>query len=284
MAKTSNKSKIKPQLLKDIKSSRALELDYYKRLKDLSLKINRSVIYWALARYNKSFDKNLSKQLAFEFNDLLTTWDKKTGDIAAFIAKKVTKETEKYVNFKFKSQGDDYDIKRRTKLIKDQLQATYERNLSLIKTLPSEIIERYRSTFLNNIGAFDREALFKQARTFVGISNRRARTIARDQTQKAVSNYTQARAKSLGFEYYKWETAHDERVSKGKGGHDKLNDRIYRYDNATAVIDSYGTKGHPSLRVNCRCTAVAIIPRPNETFKLVKDSAAGDYYILQEKN
>lgn len=284
MAKIKNILKqIKPTTLKNIKSSYALEMDYYKKLKDLSIKINKSVLWWAMARYNKTFNKNISKQLSFEFNELLNEWEKKTDFIADALAKKISKNTEKYVNLKFTAQNKDFNINTRTQAIKNQLQAIYEKNYGLIKTIPSEIIERYRSAFLNNIGSFDREAIYKQAKTFQGISNRRAKTIARDQTQKAVSGYTQARAQQLGFEYYQWVTAGDERVSTGKGGHRTLNARIYKYSEPTAIVDSYGNKGHPSTRVNCRCTQVSIIPQPNQEFKLIKDSVAGDYYILVEK-
>lgn len=284
MAKIKNILKqIKPTTLKNIKSSYALEMDYYKKLKDLSIKINKSVLWWAMARYNKTFNKNISKQLSFEFNELLNEWEKKTDFIADALAKKISKNTEKYVNLKFTAQNKDFNINTRTKAIKNQLQSIYERNFGLIKTLPSEIIERYRSAFLNNIGSFDREAIYKQAKTFQGISNRRAKTIARDQTQKAVSGYTQARAQQLGFEYYQWVTAGDERVSTGKGGHRVLNGRIYKYSEPTAIIDSYGNKGHFSTRTNCRCVGVSIIPQPNQEFKLIKDSVAGDYYILVEK-
>lgn len=242
---------IKPTTLQNIKSSFALEKDYYKKLKDLSTQINKSVLWWAMSRYNKTFDKNVAKQLSFEFNELLNEWDKKTEAIANFIARKMAKNTEKYVNLKFTAQNKDFNINARTKAIKNQLQAIYEKNYGLIKSIPSEIIERYRSAFLNNIGSFDREAIYKQAKTFQGISNRRAKTIARDQTQKAVSGYTQARAQQLGFEYYQWVTAGDERVSTGKGGHKVLNGRIYKYSEPGAIVDNYGNKGHPSTRVNC---------------------------------
>ena len=275
---------IKPTTLKNIKRSFAIEKDYYKKLKDLSTQINKSVVWWAMARYNKTFNKNVAKQLSFEFNELLRDWETKTEAIADFIARKLAKNTEKYVNINFTKQNKDFNINVRSKAIKNQLQAIYEKNYGLIKSIPNEIIQRYKSAFLNNIGSFDREAIYKQAKTFQGISNRRAKTIARDQTQKAVSGYTQARAEQLGFEYYMWVTAGDERVSKGKGGHRILNGRIYKYAEPSAIADTYNTKGHPSFRVNCRCLQVSIIPQPNQEFKLVSDSVAGDYYILVEKN
>lgn len=282
--KKDNKKGIKPKTLKDIKSSFALERNLYLRLSDLSEKINRSVLWWAMAKYNKTFNKNVSKQLSIEFDNLIKEWESKTDIIAFNLAKKLTNNVEKYVNGNLISQNKDFSLNYRSKLVKNQLNATLERTYGLIKTLPSEIIERYRSAFLNNIGSFDREAIYKQAKTFMGISKRRAKAIARDQTQKAVTNYTQARAQQLGFEYYMWVTANDERVSTGKGGHKQLNGRIYRYDTPTAIIDSYGNKGHCSERVNCRCTQVSVILEPSQEFKKIKDSLNGDYYIIINKD
>ena len=278
-----NTKQKRAKVLPKIKSNFALENDYKRKLQTFSNEINRSVLYWALARYNKTFDKNVSKQLAFEFDELLRDWGKRADNLAKNLAKKFTRNTEKYVNLKFASFDESFNIKNKTQGVKNQLQAIYERNLALIKTIPSEIIARYRSAFLNSIGSFDQEAIYKQAKTFKGISDRRARTIARDQAHKAISGYTQARAQQLGFEFYRWETAHDERVSKGEGGHKILNGRIYRYDTPTAVIDSYGNKGHCGDRVNCRCVAVSIIPQLNQEFKLIKDDNAGDYYIIVDK-
>ena len=130
---------------------------------------------------------------------------------------------------------------------------------------------------MNNVNNFDREQIYRLAKTYQGISNRRAKTIARDQTQKAVSSFTQARAEQLGFEYYEWVTAGDERVSKE---HYHLNGRVYRYDTPTAKIDSYGNVGHPSQRVNCRCIAVSVIMDNKKAHK-VKDAKYGDYYVIK---
>ena len=104
--------------------------------------------------------------------------------------------------------------------------------------------------------------------------------IARDQTQKAVSDFTQARSSQLGFTHYKWVTSHDERVSQE---HKHLDGRIYAYDNPTAIIDSYGNLGNPSQRPLCRCVCVSVILEHNQELKLIKDGKYGDYYVIKEK-
>ncbi len=283
-ANKKTKQEKKPNTMREIKSPIAIEKQLEKDLVNFSAKINKSVKFWGLANFNKNFDKNTAKQLSFEFNKLTEYWEKEAKEVGKNLSRKFANFVKKYVNSKFLSENASFNKKGLSKLEKNQLSAIYEQNLGLIKTIPRDIIERYKETLLNKIGTFDREALEKQAKTISGISKRRAKLIARDQTQKAVSNYQSARAEALGFEYYMWQTAQDERVSKGKGGHRQLNGRIYKYSEPTAIIDTYGNKGKPSERVNCRCVALSLYLEQDETLKLVKDSEAGDYYKIVKKS
>lgn len=274
--------KVKPRIktLKPIKSPRIIERFFIKRLKNLSMDINKSVIYWASARANKTKDKNISTQLAFEFNALLKDWEKKSNDIGKILAKKMVLQVKSYVDRNLRGQNNAYTLKTLSQPSQNALNAIYSRNLALIQSIPQEIINRYRNAFLNSVNNFDREQMYKLAREYQLISLRRARMIARDQTQKAVSDFTQARSQQLGFTHYRWVTSRDERVSQE---HKHLEGRIYAYDNPTAFIDKNKNIGHPSQRVNCRCHAVSVILDANQELKLVKDANHGDYYVIRAK-
>lgn len=275
--------KVKPTTLRAPRENIALEKDYTKRLIKLTSDISKSFYYWTLATVNKNINKNISKQLVFNFNELLKEWDKKTSDFAKKEAKRTTKQVSSFVNSNLQNQSPEFALKRSAKEIDNTLNAIYERNYNLIKTIPQDIKERFESVFLNNVNNFDQEAIYKQVLTIDGISKRRAKTIARDQVQKAIGEYHATREQALGFEYYQWQTSKDERVSTGKGGHRQLEGKIYRYDTPSAVIDSYGNLGHPSQRVNCRCRRKAVILKPNQEVKLISDGTSGDYYIIVEK-
>lgn len=281
------KIKTRIKTLKPIKSPYTIEKYFIKRLKALSMDINKSVLYWASARANKAKDKNISTQLAFEFNALLKDWERKSNDIGKILAKKMALQVKSYVDRNLRGQNNAYTLKtlsRSTRsgaeLSQNALNAIYSRNLALIQSIPQEIINRYRNAFLNSVNNFDREQMYKLAKQYQLISLRRARTIARDQTQKAVSDFTQARSQQLGFTHYRWVTSRDERVSQE---HKHLEGRIYAYDNPTAYIDKNKNIGHPSQRVNCRCHAVSVILEPNQELKLVKDANHGDYYVIRAK-
>lgn len=152
--------------------------------------------------------------------------------------------------------------------------------LSLIKTIPQDVIQASRVSLINAIGGFDRASVVEQLQRIATVSERRIELIARDQTAKANEAYNRARAVEANFTHYTWKTAQDTRVSTGDGGHKQLNYRIYSYETPTAIIDSYGTKGHPAQRPNCRCHSDALYLRKNQKLKLVKDSKHGDYFEI----
>lgn len=273
--------KPKPQTLKPPKENRALERDYSKRLIKLTSTIINSFYYWTMATINKNMNKSISTQLAFNFNELLREWNKKTKDIAKVEAKRVTRQSSNFVNLGLKNQGVDLSIKRNPKELDNELTAIYQRNYNLIKTIPQDIKNRFESAFLNDVNNFDQEAIKKQVLTIKGISERRADTIARDQVAKALDGYATARSQTLGYEYYIFITSKDERTSTGKGGHKQLDGRIYKYDTPTAIIDTYGNVGHPSQRVNCRCRRRPLLLKEGQELELVKDNYSGDYYRIK---
>ncbi|RDU70404.1 hypothetical protein CQA66_08325 [Helicobacter aurati] len=160
---------------------------------------------------------------------------------------------------KFKDFGFNKDMNEKLKLMQ-------QNNISLIKSIPSEILESLDSILYNSSVGGDLSQIKESLQRIKGISNRRIETIARDQTSKGLNAISTIRATQAGFEFYKWVTAEDERVSKE---HKRLNGKIFRYDTPEAIIDTYGTKGHPSQRVNCRCIAAPIYLNANQKVEKV---------------
>ena len=278
--------KTKPKGLKPIEKNIGIEREFNNALNGFSKEVIKSVRYWSIAqvnKYNRGEITNISKALSIEFSDLLKLWNKKSEVFSKRLAQSLNKKIRDYVDFSFKNQGDNFKLKSLSRKSAQVLNANILQSMALIKSIPRDIIEKYQVVLYNNITDFDLEATEKTLKNISKVTLGRVKTIARDQTSKALENYAMARSQDLGFEYYIWQTAKDERVSSGKGGHNQLEGRIYRYDTPTAVIDSYGNKGHCSQRVNCRCLSSPLFLEPNQTLKLVKDSQAGDYYVLIEK-
>ena len=105
-----------------------------------------------------------------------------------------------------------------------------------------------------------------------GISYRRARIIARDQTAKLNSALTQGRMADAGIETYIWSTSEDERVRGNPTGlypkalpsHYVMNGKVCRWDDPTVWLENgewVKRAGdapylHPGMAIMCRCVAI----------------------------
>lgn len=105
-----------------------------------------------------------------------------------------------------------------------------------------------------------------------GISYRRARIIARDQTAKLNSELTQGRMADAGIETYIWSTSDDERVRGNPTGlypkalpsHYAMNGKVCRWDDPTVWLENGewvkragdAPYFHPGMAIMCRCVAI----------------------------
>jgi SPP1 gp7 family putative phage head morphogenesis protein len=131
-----------------------------------------------------------------------------------------------------------------------QIEAAVVANASLIKSLPSQAIEKLRGRVLNDVARGTRyETLAKDIADQFDITDRRAKLIARDQMSKVNAAITEAKQKALGIAKYEWVTSGDERVRES---HADNNGKVFEWDNPPDT-------GHPGDDVNCRCIAVPVI-------------------------
>ena len=269
----------KPKTLEPMKSNIAIERKLSRALTRFSNSVNRSVFKYILSELK--MERNIPQAFFNSLDNLQARLTQTAKDIGAATTNGFIASIEKLVNASYKRQGLEFSIMGRSEIVEKTIFKSYNSILDLIVSIPSQIVGAYKQELLNGVGDFNRERITQIAENIGGVSRRKAELIARDQTHKATTNYAMARASSLGFDYYVWDTSHDERVSTGKGGHKQLQGRIYRYDKDTAIVDSYGNVGHCGSRVNCRCVPLTLMLEPNQKLKLVKDSYAGDYYVIE---
>ena len=269
----------KPKTLEPMKSSIAIERKLSKTLARFSNSVNRSVFKYILSELK--MERDIPQAFFNSLDNLEARLTQTAKDIGAATTNGFIASIEKLVNASYKRQGLEFSIMGRSEIVEKTIFKSYNSILVLIVSIPSQIVGAYKQELLNGVGDFNRERIAQIAENVGGVSRRKAELIARDQTHKATTNYAMARASSLGFDYYVWDTSHDERVSTGKGGHKQLQGRIYRYDKDTAIVDSYGNVGHCGSRVNCRCVPLTLMLEPNQKLKLVKDAYAGDYYVIE---
>ena len=165
----------------------------------------------------------------------------------------------------------------------EMLKVIIRRNVGLLRNTASQVVDNVQSIVTDAMttgrGWADIEHALNNQHE---IAQNRVKRIARDQTAKATEAINIMMQRAAGAEYFEWSTSKDERVSTGFGGHKQLDGKIYRYDEPERypIIDSYGNRGLPAQRVNCRCTSLSVFimdgyrakwSPSDECYKIVKE-------------
>lgn len=134
--------------------------------------------------------------------------------------------------------------------LQDQLTLFANQNAQLIRSIPSQELLRVSGDVERGLqeGASFHTIAETIEKSF-GITRRRAKNIARDQTAKLNASLTKLRQQELGVDEYEWQTSGDERV---RATHRHNDGKIFRWDDPPAT-------GHPGTDVNCRCVAIPIL-------------------------
>ena len=127
------------------------------------------------------------------------------------------------------------------------------RNAALIKGLADDTVKRIKDRTVAAVLAGDTSANLRKtlAKEF-GLSDGRARLIARDQIGKTTADLNRLRHQQAGITEYDWSTAADERV---RPLHRSLNGKRYKYGEPT------GAEGGlpPGQPIQCRCIARGVV-------------------------
>ena len=140
----------------------------------------------------------------------------------------------------------------------EALKMMVQRNVQLIRNTSTQTLTNIENIVFDSMttgeGWYGIEQTLKSQKH---IAEDRISRIARDQTAKTNQALNELAQREAGIKYFMWRTAQDERVSTGYGGHKQLNGKIYRWGDVEnyPIIDSYGHRGTPAKRVNCRCIA-----------------------------
>ena len=148
--------------------------------------------------------------------------------------------------------------------VENILSASIADNTRLIKSIPDQYLTNVESIVFSNMRAGLRpSAITQQLSDQFGITQNRAKLIARDQTSKANGELSKQRQIDTGFEFFKWETAKDVRV---RDPHAKLAKQdigfgpgVYRWDKPPK--NDKGETIIPGQEVQCRCVAIPQTPR-----------------------
>lgn len=177
--------------------------------------------------------------------------------MATAVAAKFVRSTLEFADRKNKSFGIEVFNGESTKL-NNYLRAATIQNADLIKSIPARYLDDVANTVQTGmrIGLMP-SAIAKDLREKYGVSQRRAKFIARDQAAKVNGEITKQRQIDAGFEFFSWLDSDDSRV-RTRHRHIANNDvgygkGVYRYDDLP--LSDSGERIFVGQDYQCRCTS-----------------------------
>lgn len=125
-------------------------------------------------------------------------------------------------------------------------------NIALIKSIPKQLHPQLIEVVsdLHKTTPFNQKALYDLLQQRFSVASSRAKLIARDQTSKAIGEFTKIRQQQIGIDKYTWSGIDDGRE---RPSHVANNNKTFEWNNPPSDT------GHPGEPVQCRCVAIGIM-------------------------
>ena len=133
---------------------------------------------------------------------------------------------------------------------------TYNLKYYIQKWSEKEIIELRKGVQEFVMDGYRAESIKDYIQKRKGISERKAKFLARQETKLLVAEYRKNRFKQEGVTRYRWSTVLDGREREL---HKQLNGKIFSWDEPPIIDANTGEKGNPGEAYNCRCLAIPLI-------------------------
>lgn len=252
--------KPKSKLLRSIKPNIGIRVWYKKQLESIIERMQRSVLYWGGAIYRKEQAKAIQKEL----DRLRKYWTSEFDEFSERIAEAFVKRTNTAVSNSLKKAlaevGVDISWKNNPAL-KNVLTSLKDTQVSLIKSIPDEQLDRVAGVLQRGLqNGQDRAQIIDDLKASFGVSERRARMIAVDQTNKATFAINRAASLSAGLNEGIWIHVAGRKTSRPT--HVAMHHKRFflNGDEAGLYDKEVGRRIMPGQLVNCCCTFRAVIP------------------------
>jgi uncharacterized protein with gpF-like domain len=245
-------------------------MKYQRALERMVDNLYRSVVYWVTAAYRKQCpriaqDKSPADEIQKDMTVLSARWTKKINsyseEFAQFFGKNAVRNADAAMRESLKQAGFAIEFQM-TPAVSDTLGAIVHENVSLIKSIGQEYLGQVEQSVFRAVSeGKGLDYIVGQIQHRYDLSRRRAVFIARDQNSKATALITRERQKEVGITQARWRHSH--------GGHKPRPDHVAAgaadagkgliYDvSKGAYLEGVWT--WPGYEINCRCSALPIIP------------------------
>lgn len=217
---------------------------------------------------NTAMDASISSQARILTNQLRAKFDALFNRKAKLLAERMVNSQDKtskstlYNSLKELSGGLSIKTDVTTGPLKEVIKATITENVGLITSIPTQYFEQITGATMRAItngGGLPaiRQELMKRE----GMTIRRAKNIAMDQTRKAYSSINRVRMEAIGIKKFEW--VHSGGGQEPRKLHQEMNGNIYSFDDPPVIDSNTGERGLPGQLINCRCTLIPVIEFEN---------------------
>ena len=213
--------------------------------------------YFAMDAQVSPQAKILTNKLKAKFSQLFSD---KAGIVASSMVKNADRASKAQLHGSLMKLSGGLSLKTSaiTAPMKQIIKASITENVGLIKSIPQQYFTDVQGAVMRSIttgnGLND---LVPFLDNYEGITLRRAKNIALDQSRKAYNNLNKGRMVAVGVKKYTW-------LHSGGGAHPRpdhvaMSGNIYSFDNPPVIDQRTGERGIPGQAINCRCTMTPII-------------------------
>lgn len=149
----------------------------------------------------------------------------------------------------------------------NSIEGAVETNVNLIKSIPEQYLDKIRNIIMNDtVKGRSAKSMIEQIQEVHSVTKKRARLIARDQSNKINGDLTRERQQASGIRAFRWRTVGDDSVRET---HKRRSGKVYAWSPAdvgkrladgTVLLDpTVDDIGFPGEEIQCRCIAEPII-------------------------
>lgn len=222
--------------------------------------MSNSVDYWLTAEYKRhepkivgdaTPSKLMNRKLISVMGRWQLTFRQKAEDIAAWFVRRADAYSSGSVVNKLRAEGMSVNMQL-TPEVRNVLDSIYETQVSLIKSIPEQYLTQVSTLVQESVSrGRDIGYLKEELKQRYGVTERRAKVIARDQNNKASNAISQQRCQSAGITHGIW--VHRAGGSKSfRHSHVKMNGT--EFELSKGCYDPHeGRMVMPGELVNCKC-------------------------------
>jgi SPP1 gp7 family putative phage head morphogenesis protein len=149
-------------------------------------------------------------------------------------------------------------LRRQPEDLQKIIDGIVKENIDLITSIPAKVNEQINKLVSASVAnRRDMGALVKELEKIEGMTARRARTIARDQNNKATEAISMVRTQSLGITEGIW--MHRGGAKAPRESHVRMNGTRFKLDEG-CFDEEEGRNIWPGEMINCHCTYYPVLP------------------------